>query len=220
MIKKLGVIVVGVVMLMLMEACFPCNCKVGKPQGTHFNYKDAEIWAYQSSVDSIQYLNSQLLESDTVKSDTLSYRISFSAVLAKNTQKHLSLGFINTAYACSCPNNESVFAAKDPIVSLKIYTLNDFDNAHLALSDVTSCFSILEQKFVPNAIQPNAITDDKVKNAFKDAYGDVVPTYVYGFMVSLIQPPALNKNVSLKIVFTTQNGVEYTAESKPIYYMM
>jgi hypothetical protein len=51
--------------------------------------------------------------------------------------------FIQSAYAvdCFCPTN--TYLARDSILSIKIFTVNDFDSQHAANSDVTDYFKII-----------------------------------------------------------------------------
>lgn len=52
--------------------------------------------------------------------------------------------FIQSAYAmkkCNCPEPNQFFA-KDSITGIKIITLNDFDNGHLANTDISAYFKV------------------------------------------------------------------------------
>jgi len=64
-------------------------------------------------------------------------------VVVACTKKQINSIFIQSAYAtiCDCPP-EFLYFANDSIVSIKIFTVNNFDNQHLENSDVTDYFKV------------------------------------------------------------------------------
>jgi hypothetical protein len=54
--------------------------------------------------------------------------------------------FVQSAYAISVRCPEYIYSAKDSIVSIKIFTLNDFDEQHLENSDISDYFRIKNLK--------------------------------------------------------------------------
>lgn len=106
------------------------------------------IQHYTNKTISVSNLNNSAQEPVVSVSDTVikkAYGIRLQLIREKMAclEKRRSL-FISSAYAftkCRCPAAQE-FRPKDSIVSIKIYTLQSFDNTHLAGSDLSAYFKV------------------------------------------------------------------------------
>jgi hypothetical protein len=86
------------------------------------------------------------IETETVRLNKSAYGIRLYLTREQNATactKPVNSIFIQSAYAfsCECPP-ERIYTASDSIVSIKIFTINNFDDNHSENSDVTDCFKI------------------------------------------------------------------------------
>lgn len=145
--------------------------------------------------------------SDTVIKKAYGIRLQLIREKLACLEKRQSL-FISSAYAYSCrcaPAQE--YRPKDSIVSIKIYTLQSFDNDHAAGSDLSAyfkeyrsyAFSTIEQ-FVKNS--PTVLFDDKQLEQTID------------FL--LMTPPAIHVEHSFKVQLILSDGRTLEGETSPV----
>ena len=109
------------------------------------------------------------------------------ANISQNNCKQIKPMFIQSAYAtsCICPP-AYIYTASDSIMSIKIITLNDFDNQHLENSLVTECFKVAHSHLV---------VDDYVKNinfTYESDFEDMIEDEFIIDLVLMNAPTASN----------------------------
>jgi hypothetical protein len=88
----------------------------------------------------------QAVETESLQINKNAYGIRLSLARMINTvacSKQINSIFSQPAYAlsCECPP-AYIYSARDTVVSIQIFTLNNFDNQHLKNSEITDCFRI------------------------------------------------------------------------------
>jgi len=124
------------VVSVLFHAC--CHCDVVTQ---HRNYSHKAIF-----LKNLDNSGEKAIESESLQLNKNAYGIRLylereKIVLVR--AKPINSIFIQSAYAisCECPP-EFLYFANDSIVSIKIFTVNNFDNQYLENSDVTDYFRV------------------------------------------------------------------------------
>lgn len=178
-----------------------CNCI--EPVIQHYTNKTITLSNLDNSAK-----EPVLAVSDTVVKKAYGIRLQLIREKMACLEKRRSL-FISSAYAftkCSCPPAQE-YRPKDSIVSIKIYTLQSFDNDHAAGSDLSAyfkvyksyAFSTLEQ-FVKTS--PTVLFDDKQLEQTID------------FL--LMTAPAINIEHHFKVQLTLSDGRTLEGETSPV----
>ncbi len=121
----------------LFFACCPCDVTT-----KHVKYSHKTL-----SLKNLDNSGENAIESEASELNKNAYGIRLYLAREKNTIaqniKQINSIFIQSAYAtsCECPP-EYIFSASDSIISIKIFTLNNFDNQHFENSDITDYFRI------------------------------------------------------------------------------
>jgi len=88
------------------------------------------------------------VETENLQINKNAYGIRLYIITEKRTfacEKQTNSFFIQSAYATSVPDcYDYIYSAIDSIVSIKIFTLNDFDNQHSENSDITDYFRVAQ----------------------------------------------------------------------------
>jgi hypothetical protein len=88
------------------------------------------------------------VETDSLQINKNAYGIRFYLTREKDIiacERQINSIFIQSAYAFSVPDcYDYIYSATDRIVSIKIFTLNDFDNQHSGNSDITDYFRVAQ----------------------------------------------------------------------------
>ncbi|MCC6288202.1 MAG: DUF5034 domain-containing protein [Chitinophagaceae bacterium] len=116
--------------------------------------------------------------------------------------------FINRSYAFSCGCDPEIqYLAKDSVIAIHIITLDDFDNQHLAGSDISEYFKLHSQ----HTFISIAEYLQKIATIF---YYDNPKTIILDAL--LMQPPLQSGNYRFKIKMTLSDGRSFTAEPSTI----
>ena len=120
----------------LFHACCPCDVET-----QHRNYSHKAIF-----LKNLDNSGEKIIESESLQLNKNAYGIRLYLTREKNVvacTKQMNSFFIQSAYAtsCKCPP-EFLYFPSDSIVSIKIFTVNNFDNQHSAGSDVTDYFRV------------------------------------------------------------------------------
>jgi hypothetical protein len=120
----------------LFHSC--CNCDV---ETQHENYSHKAIF-----LKNLDNSGEKAIESESLQLNKNAYGIRLNLVREKVViarAKQINSFFIQSAYAtsCECPP-EFLYFPNDSIVSIKIFTVNKFDNQHSENSDITDFFII------------------------------------------------------------------------------
>lgn len=156
----------------------------------------------------------ELLQNDTVAKDKLGMYIQMDIALAQFLKPKSCFHLVNTAMACKCA--QSTFTAKNSIVNIEIFTLNDFDTSHLSGSDITNYFVVLESVYNPAGYIKKPITSSLLTRLNK-TYGASRPVDGVGMMFYLDQKVTLNRNARFMIKTTFESGIQAEIESHSIF---
>ncbi|MDH8700975.1 hypothetical protein M2138_000309 [Dysgonomonadaceae bacterium PH5-43] len=121
----------------LFHTCCPCD------KETQHEYYSHKTMFLKNLDNSGEYV----IESESSQLNKNAYGIRLclerEVIVATYSKRQFNSMFIQSAYAtsCVCPP-EFINHPIDSIVSIKIITVNDFDNQYLENSDVTDCFRI------------------------------------------------------------------------------
>ena len=120
----------------LFHACCPCNVET---QYGYYSHKAIFLKNLDNSGE-------KAIESESLQLNKNAYGIRLYFEREKVVvacAKQLNSFFIQSAYAtsCLCPP-EFIYSPGDSIKSIKIFTSNNFDNQHLANSDITNYFRV------------------------------------------------------------------------------
>lgn len=108
-------------------------------------YCEGEVeYKFEVSSTDVYNLDNSGIEPKITDADTISkaaYGIELKLTTAKITKADVHpFSFINSASAMKCVCYSFSGTSKDSVLSIKIFTVNDFDTSHKAGSDVTAIF--------------------------------------------------------------------------------
>ncbi len=113
-----------------------------------------------------------------------------------------NFSLMNTALACSCPENGWEGSKDEKLDLLTIITLNDFDDEHIANDTINDLF---EARFHNQTIDLNEyLQQDTTLMLFED------------FGLKLKKAPELNEEFKIKVIMELSTNETYEAESVPI----
>ena len=120
----------------LFHACCPCDVET-----QHGNYSHKAIF-----LKNLDNRGEKAIESESLQLNKNAYGIRLYLTREKNVVacvKQMNSFFIQSAYAtsCECPP-EFLYFPSDSIVSIKIFTVNNFDNQHSENLDITDYFKV------------------------------------------------------------------------------
>ncbi len=132
MIKKVFFVFALALSLQLISGCVDCNCGP---------IKDFYLTAFDVSAKNIDVTLPQPIKTDTNVIASANYGIQIEIkkrqfVLRK---RQINWGLIQTAQACDCAYN---FMDKEDILSLEIFSTNDFDASHPKNTDLSLYFKV------------------------------------------------------------------------------
>ena len=197
MIKKVLFVFVIAVVLQTIAGCVDCNC--GPIKKIYFTRKGL----------SLKNMNSALplpMVTDTGIISSANYGIQVRLLtehLAVRKQK-INWGLIQTAQACSCPEDD--FIPKEDIASVEIFSNNDFDAAHPKNTDLSLYFKVKNYKVTtPIAEHIKRLKDSNyiARQAFYDG-------------VFLQTGPASSKKHKFKVRITLSDGRILEAETTEV----
>jgi hypothetical protein len=148
-----------------------------------------------------------LASSDTVIKKAYGIRLQLIREKMACLEKRQSL-FISSAYAytCRCPPAQE-FRPKDSVVSIKIYTLQAFDNTHLAGSDLTAYFKVYK------AYSFSTI-ENFIKNSPVTLFDSEELEQTIDFL--LMTAPAINVEHTFKVQFILSDGRTLEGETPTV----
>jgi hypothetical protein len=124
--------------------------------------------------------------------------------MSVSNKSQISVGLMQSAYACSCP--EDNFIAKDNIALLTIFSNNDFDVAHPKNTDLSLYFNAkINNVMVPITDYIATINDQK--------YGYPNNFYEGVFLQTM---PTSNRKHKFRVVITLTDGRILEAETSEV----
>jgi len=191
-----------------LSGCVRCKCD----DNPNRNFIYAEL---QSAVNSCVLSDSTFqfmaLTSDSLPKEQLGIQLNLNGtiVFSEPETKHMP-GFINTAYACSCP--ETMYFTADSISSIKIITLNNFDSTHVAGSDVTGYFRVPEYDYSGGKAK---VIQKPMEDYFQYSYSGPGPGFYLNIYLNRF--PQNEGYAKFKIRVFTVNGKVFENETEAIY---
>ncbi len=133
MLKKIFIVFAFALVTQLISGCVDCNC--GPVQTYYTTTKTLFVNHIDSALPEPMITNSLTINANNYgfKMNLLSERV---AVKPQN----ISWGLIQTAYACSCP--EDVYKSKERILNIEIFSDSDFDVNHPKNIDLSAYFKV------------------------------------------------------------------------------
>lgn len=175
-----------------------CDC----PTPEYFNYSNCSL-----SVENIDNAgaNPIIAPSDTILKEA--YGIQLTIERSEDICQHQTLPlFSSNAYALSCLCEYQVYDYRDSATSIRIFTLNEFDQNHPANSDITDYFKtggFVEVSFHLQQINQQLHNRDSVGNLELDVY--------------LLRPPQNSRDFQFKMEIAFSNGKVLEATTPTTY---
>lgn len=120
----------------ILNGCLLCNCKTAS-----HTYKWTGLNLYNMSYevrDSMAYARRDSCNDFSTRNYAIDLVQDYE--LLSGNPKPMGLGFITSANACKC--DEDNCTTSNPIVSVRVNVVTDFDNTHLANADCGDLFSV------------------------------------------------------------------------------
>ena len=199
MIKKILFVFGFALMAQLIVACVNCNCPPIKT--IYFTNKGMSLKNMDVSLPQPMVTNSGIISS-------VNYGILVQLIAEPLTlnKRGITWGLMQSAYACSCP--EDNFLAKEDILSLKIFSNNDFDASHPKNTDLSSYFK------AKKGVTLISITD-YIKSSKDLSYST---RYAFNEGVFLQVKPDISKKHRFKLIITLSDGRVLEAETTEIEF--
>ncbi|MES2388819.1 MAG: DUF5034 domain-containing protein [Bacteroidota bacterium] len=196
MIKKIVFLFTLALMAEFLIAC--CDC--GNTVYTHFTYKQFEVANLDNSGPALFVSNA-----DSLLKTAYGIRLlSQTEVVASAAKKNFSL-FLSPALATSC-ECEPPFTniPRDTVTSFSIITLSNFDNAHPAGSDITTCFKYFRNRHASYSYYEIAFMKKLFNHFLNYTDDDGTPEDYYDLL--LMVPPAQRGRYSFNVKISLSNG--------------
>lgn len=203
----------GLTFMLVLGLTFPscdrnginCNC----PDLTYFNVEGLDVLFYQDSNLEIPIEALETIPFNTAKYIHLDYLVTYHTLV--EPQRDWSFSLMNAAYACSCLigfyNSET-----EKLVDFSITTLNDFDDDHLANSNINDLFEyngfFIEDRF-ENSFN-NTLAEHLVNRTDRLLQGE-------DMVLKLTKAPELNEEFKIKVRMELSTGEIYEIESESIF---
>jgi len=193
-----------------LPSCDDDHIDCGSSPTVYFDVEGLEILLYQDFNRGLAIASEESVQFNDGKYIHLDYIVNYHT---QNTlKKDWSFSLINSAYACS-PIFGAASSKTENLVKFSIITLNDFDDEHLANSDITDQFEylgyFLESEFA-DWIDSNSLTDHLSDSLDKRLNGE-------DMFLKLTKAPELNSEFKIKISMELSTGEIYEVESHPIF---
>lgn len=197
MIKKILFVFGLALMSQLIVACINCNCP---PVRTiYFTSKGLSLKNMDLSLPQPMVTNS-----GTISSANYGIQVQLQTTLLTMGTQHRTWGLMQSAYACSC--NEDEFIGKEHILSLKIVSSNDFDTNHPKNTDLSLYFKAIKgATIIPIA--------DYIKSSNELNYNIM---YAFSEGIFLQAAPNMNKKHKFKLILTLSDGRIIEAETSEV----
>jgi len=197
MIKKVLFVIALGLSLQLITGCVDCNC--GPNQTFHTTTKTLLVNNIDSTLPEPMTANSAVINANNYgfKMQLLSDRV------AQKNQK-VNWGFIQKAYACSCA--EDIYKSKEHILTLEIFSNNDFDASHPKNTDLSAYFKV--------KIYNNLNTMIEYVKYINKFYQSSSNPFYWGIFLQAV--PSLSKKHKFRIKITLSDGRILEAETTEV----
>ncbi|TBO41958.1 DUF5034 domain-containing protein [Pedobacter kyonggii] len=197
MIKKILFVFGLALMAQLIVACVICDCPPVKT--IYFTNKGASLKNMDSALPQPMIANSGIISS-------ANYGIQVQLLTAQLSliKPAITWGLMQSAYACSCSDDN--FIAKEDILSLKVFSNNDFDVNHPKDADLSSYFKVKKGVTLISI-------DDYVKSSKDLSYNT---RYAFNEGLFLQVKPSIAKKHTFKLIITLSDGRILEAETTEV----
>ncbi len=197
MIKKISSVFLLALISQLIVACINCNCPPVKT--VYFNNKGISLKNMDLSLP-----QSMVTNSGHITATNYGIQIDLIKEFLILNKQPINWGIMQSAYACSC--GEDNFISKEDILSLKIFSNEDFDADHPKNTDLSLYFKAKKYNvMVPVADYIKSLKD--FNNVFKDAFYEGIFLQV---------TPKINKKHKFKVIITLSDGRILEAETTEV----
>jgi len=183
-----------------------CNC----PDETFFNVEGLDVLLYQDANLGLPIAEGDTIGFNTAKYIHLEYLVDYHTKVTP--QRDWSFSLINSAYACSCIES-AVRSKTEKLVNFSITTLNNFDDEHLANSDITDLFEF-EGNFYDDYFNggfSNMPLSERITNMTDRTLDGE------DMVLKLTKAPELNQAFKIKVVMELSDGEIHEKESDEIF---
>ncbi len=201
MIKKIFFVYALALTLQLFTAgCVDCNCGP---------VKDIYFTAFGVAVKNIDAALPQPMTTDANVISSANYGIHIGMQMRQLVlrKQHINWGLIQTAQACSC--DEGNFIAKEDILSLEIFSNNDFDATHPKNTDLSLYFKVKNNQKMLSIV-------DYLKSYKTLPYASKPSKLAFYDNVFLQVAPSSNKKHKFRVKITLSDGTILTAETNEV----
>ncbi|RZK40473.1 MAG: DUF5034 domain-containing protein [Pedobacter sp.] len=197
MLKKIFIVFAFVLVTQIIAGCVDCNC--GPIQTFYTTTKSLFVNNIDSTLPEPMITNSSIINA---KNYGFKINLRSDRVALKNQK--VNWGFIQAAYACSCAEN--VYKSKESILTLEIFSNNDFDANHPKNTDLSSYFKV--------KISQNLNTMPEYVKYINRLYQTSSNPFYWG--IFLQTSPSLSKKHQFKIRMTLSDGRILEAETTEV----
>ncbi len=207
MLKKILIICLAYLVIALAFSCHPCRCD---NKDVIFKFIELNTFpsTYEFPNDSTYTINNTYRDSMQYGTYGIIFEMDKEEVVFQKNN-HSCVSLFSSAYACSCI--EPTFTTNDPIISVEIFTKNDFDSSHLSGSNITEYFTILEYSYIPLTITKKSISEI-ISHYYKNSdYRLLSALQIY-----LDKNPIINNTVAFEVKVMLESGKEFTSTTIPV----
>ena len=194
MIRKIILVFAFALISQLIAGCVDCNCQPSKT--IYFTKKGLLLKNMDASLPQPMVSNAGI-----ITSANYGIQIQFLIENLVSRKQQVKWGLMQSAYACSCV--EDTFLPKEDILSVEIFSNNDFDSTHPKNTDLSLYFKVKRYATtIPIADYIKSLKDlnSLAGNAFYDG-------------VFLQVAPSINKKHKFKVRVALSDGRVLEAET-------
>ncbi|MCL1938679.1 MAG: DUF5034 domain-containing protein [Candidatus Azobacteroides sp.] len=185
---------------------YSCRCDV--EQHINYLYKDLILKNLDNSGE-------KAIESESLQFNKDAYGIRLLLLIEEETAvvraKQINSIFVQSASATSVESCPYVYQAIDSIVSIQVFTINDFDNLHTANSEITEYFKVA---------QTYSSVEDYLTNAsYTQVYRDNGWFTYYGPLeidLMLMTVPTINNHHQFRVRMELSDGRVFEEQTTEI----
>lgn len=198
MIKKIFIVLVLALGVQVISGCVDCAC--GPSQTFVTTIKNLSA----SNIDS-KLPEPMITNATVIKAANYGFKIQLISDKVANKNKRVNWGFIQTAYACSCV--EDMYKPKESVLTLEVFSNNDFDNSRPRNIDLSAYFKVKVGNSLYN-IPEYLNYINKSSQPFYD------PSYWAAFLQTA---PSISKMHKFRIKMTLSDGRVLETETAEVH---
>jgi len=197
MIKRIFFVLGLALMAQVIVACVNCNC----PPTRTIYFTNSGLLLKNMDLSLTQ---SMVTNSATISSANYGIQVQLQTTLLTMGKQHANWGLMQSAYACSC--NEDEFIGKESISALKIVSNSDFDISHPKNTDLSLYFKARKGATMISIA-------DYIKSLKEFKYDN---KYAFYEGIFLQATPTTSKKHQFKLIITLSDGRILEAETTEV----